>query len=223
MPARFALSVLGTLAALVLAGCEFLSASGGGVAPTGAASPQASGSAAQQQTTATAQAGNETVASPGDSQSAEVKLQILDYDAIAQLIARHQGKVVVLDCWSTSCEPCMKEFPGLVALHRKYKDRVACISLSFDYEGIGKPEDKVPLVLDFLKQQGATFDNILSSTHSDTLYTRLDFGSIPAVFVYDQQGQLKKRFDDSTPGAGGGHFTYAEVEALVLELLAAEN
>ncbi len=31
-----------------------------------------------------------------------VKLQILDFEQIEALIASHKGKLVVIDCWSTS-------------------------------------------------------------------------------------------------------------------------
>ena len=50
---------------------------------------------------------------------AKVTLQIVDWDETLMLVAAHKGKVVVLDAWSTSCQPCMKEFPNLVKLHRK--------------------------------------------------------------------------------------------------------
>ncbi len=153
------------------------------------------------------------------SNAADVTLQVLDFEGIQQLIAAQQGKVVVLDCWSTSCEPCMREFPHLVALHRKYgPDLLACISLSFDYEGLGKPQDVQQPVLDFLRRQGATFSNVLSSDEADVLYDRLKLSSIPAVFVYDQQGKLVKRFTASDPSQPP--FTYRDVEQLVEQLIA---
>jgi len=154
----------------------------------------------------------------GDGADSAVALQVLDFEGIQRLIADQRGKVVVLDCWSTSCEPCMKEFPGLVALHRKFgPQRVACISLSFDYEGLGKAEDVQPAVLDFLRRQQATFTNVLCSEESDLLYERLKLSSIPAVFVYDQQGTLVKRFTASDPSQPA--FTYEDVEQLVMQLL----
>jgi thiol-disulfide isomerase/thioredoxin len=140
-----------------------------------------------------------------------VALKTLDYNAIQELIASHKGKVVVMDCWSTSCEPCMREFPKLVALHKKHgADKVACISLSFDYEGIGKPEEVRPGVLEFLEKQQATFDNILCSEESDTLRKKMELSSIPAVYVYDRDGNAK-RFE--------GEEVYKEVPALVEKLV----
>ncbi|HUY35749.1 MAG TPA: TlpA disulfide reductase family protein [Pirellulales bacterium] len=133
-----------------------------------------------------------------DDEAPGVTLQIKDYDAIVELIKSHQGKVVVVDCWSTWCEPCMKEFPGLVALDEKFgPDKVACISLSLDFEGIAdqKPEESEAKVLKFLRSQRAAFDNVLSSTPADELSKRLKFASPPTVFVYDRQGELAKKFE----------------------------
>lgn len=146
----------------------------------------------------------------------EVKLRHADYDQMMETVESHEGRVVVMDCWSTWCPPCVEEFPRLVKLHQKYgpKKKVACISVSFDYDGTGEPEDVEPDVLAFLQEQKATFDNILASEDTETLLKKLDLPSIPAVYVFDQKGKLAKRFDDS-----GGKFTYDDVEKLVSELL----
>ena len=106
----------------------------------------------------------------------------------------------------------MQEFPKLVELHKKYgPDKVACISLSFDYEGIGKPEDVQDDVLEFLKKQNATFDNVLCSEESDELYKKLKLASIPAVYIFDREGKPAKRFT--------GEEAYAELPELVEKLV----
>jgi thiol-disulfide isomerase/thioredoxin len=140
-----------------------------------------------------------------------ISLQILDYEGIQKLIAGHRGQVVVMDCWSTSCPPCIEEFPKLVALHKKYDPtQLACISLSFDFEGLGKPEDVQADVLRFLQKQGATFENVLGGEASDVLLKQMNLASIPAVFVYDRQGKVH-RFEGSK--------AYDDVPALVKQLL----
>jgi thiol-disulfide isomerase/thioredoxin len=152
-----------------------------------------------------------------------VRLSIVDYDGILEHIARNRGKVVVMDAWSTSCPPCMKEFHNLVELHKKYAhEPLACIALSFDYEGIGKPEDQRERVLGFLRQQAATFDNLMSSEESDVLYRKFKLAAVPAVFVYDRAGQLRKRFDNEQAKSKSEAFTYEQVGQLVAELLQEE-
>ena len=146
--------------------------------------------------------------------AAEVSLKIADYDAIVELVESHRGKVVVMDAWSTWCEPCVREFPGLVKLHQEHgPEKLACISVSFDYDGIGKPEEFEADVLAFLQKQQATFDNVLAAEEADVMYAKMKLPSIPAVFIYNAEGKLVKRFD--------GEFSYTDdVAPLVAELLA---
>lgn len=182
-------------AVLLLAGCEGTKSgtSGGGTAPASGSAPR-------------------VAAAPAAEPAADVKLVIKDYDGLQQLIASKKGKVVVVDAWSTYCDPCMKEFPGLVGLHKKYgPEKVACISMCTNYAGIGKPEDELAEPLAFLKKQGATFDNLLSSDADEALYKKLKIASIPCIFVYDADGKLAKLFDKET--------TYAEVEKVVQPLV----
>jgi thiol-disulfide isomerase/thioredoxin len=167
--------------------------------------------------------GADEVVGAGSSEAdrdAKVDLQILDWDGLQALLAAKRGKIVVLDCWSTSCAPCIKEFPNLVALSKKHSpDDLACISLSFDYEGIGAPEEQREHVLAFLQKQRATFDNVLSSVESDVLTEKLEIPSIPAVFVYDRDGKVVQRFDNRHASRSGGPFTYAQVAELVARLI----
>jgi thiol-disulfide isomerase/thioredoxin len=147
-------------------------------------------------------------------------VQLLDYDGIQKLIESKRGQVVVMDAWSTSCPPCLKEFPHLVELHKQHgASGLACISLSFDFEGIGTPEEQLPNVEKFLNDQGATFDNVLGSEESDALYRKFQLASVPAVFVYDRQGNLRKRFDNQQAKSERDAFTYEQVGELVKELL----
>jgi thiol-disulfide isomerase/thioredoxin len=152
------------------------------------------------------------VETTGEASAADVKLEILSFDDIQQRLAAKHGRVVVMDCWSTSCPPCMKDFHNLVELHKAYPAAdVACVSLSFDFEGLGTPEESQPPVLEFLKSQGATFDNFMSNEESDVLYRKFDLNAVPAVFVYDRAGKLRERFESE--GA------YEKVRALVAELV----
>jgi thiol-disulfide isomerase/thioredoxin len=150
--------------------------------------------------------------------AADVTLQILDYAGIQRLVAGHYGQVVVVDCWSTGCPPCMRDFPQLVALSHKFGPEVACVSLSFDFEGIGKPEDRRPKVLAFLEKQGAAFDNVLASDDSDALYKKMKITSIPVVLVYDRRGKLRATLTE--PENDTGPPLYKQVGAEVQSLLA---
>lgn len=181
---------------LLFIGCNNQSQPSGS-APVNAAAPLSTASA--------------TAAKPvAVAAQAEVKLDLKSYDELQQLIASKRGKLVVVDVWSTYCEPCMHEFPGLVALHKKYgPEKIACISLCNNFVGLGKPEDEIDAPLEFLKSQGATFDNILSTTADRELGKKLDVQQIPTILVYGRDGTLLKAFKNEAAAK------YSEVEAFL--------
>ena len=153
--------------------------------------------------------------------AAPIDVAFVDHDGLMAAVAAHRGKIVVLDCWSTSCPPCIKEFPGLVALAKKYPADVVCLSLAFDYEGIGKPDDALPAIREFLHSVGAGgIGNMLVREEADTMYRKLDLDSVPAVYVWKADGTLARRFDDDDAARRLRRpFTYADVEETVRELL----
>lgn len=161
----------------------------------------------------------ETSAADAPAAAGEVSLQAAPWDEIVQTVTK-TGKVTVVDVWSLACEPCLKEFPGLVAIHRDLGDQVACFSVDSDFDGRRtKPAESYrPQVEAFLKSVGATFPNFLSETPSDELFTALEIMSIPAVLIYDANGKLVRTFSDVGDDAG---FTYAEnIRPYVQQLLA---
>lgn len=150
-----------------------------------------------------------------------LRLDLVDHAGLMARVRAHAGKVVVLDCWSTSCPPCIREFPGLVRLAAAHPQAVACLSLSFDYEGIGSPEEAVTRVREFLVSVGAgRIENLMSREEADTMYEKLALDSVPAVYVWRPDGSLARRFDDDDAKRRLGRpFTYADVEAEVRGLL----
>lgn len=193
-----------TMATLVfLAGCESKSGSATGSAATGVSAKASTTNAA-----ATTTAAVPTV----PAAALDVGLQFRNYDELQTLIASKKGKVVVVDVWSTNCQPCMDAFPGLVNLHKKYgPEKVACISLCADYSGLGKPEEFAKEPLKFLKEQGATFDNLYSTEADEALYKKLGIPSVPSILVYDAEGKLAKKWEAETP--------YTVVEEVVKPLV----
>ena len=145
---------------------------------------------------------------------AEVSLHIVKNTELEAAIKEQKGKIVVVDFWATWCPPCKKEFPHLVELNRKHgRDGVVCISVSLDEE-----TDR-DAALKFLRGQQANFPNFLLNEEPEESQKHWKINSIPAVQVFDRAGQLVKTFDsDDTK-----HFTYADVNKLVEELLLAKQ
>lgn len=152
-----------------------------------------------------------------------VTLDIKNWDETLALVAQHKGKIVVLDVWSTSCDPCMVEFPHLVELHKKHGKKLICMSASCDYAGIKSkpPESYRDRVLEFLTKQNATFTNVLLNVDSDTLFEKIELASIPAVYVFGTDGKVAKRFDNDN-AKPGEDFTYTKDIVPFVEKLLAE-
>jgi thiol-disulfide isomerase/thioredoxin len=155
-----------------------------------------------------------------NSDAATTKPEILyaSWDEI-QAQAQATGKVTVVDLWSLSCEPCLKEFPGLVALHQNLGSSVQCIAVDMDYDGRKSrpPERYADRVGAFLASVGAAgFPTYISKTPSDDIFTTMKIASLPAVLVYGADGRVAKTFVDAGDTAG---FSYeSDISPLVAEL-----
>lgn len=138
------------------------------------------------------------------------RLRIAEWEGV---LARYRGKYVVIDTWATWCGPCVKEFPKLVKLHHKYRDRdVVVLGVSID-----DPQYE-PQAREFLRKQQADFPNFLIAY--DDWVQRWQITAIPLVLVLDQEGKLLRRFDRGAPGSP---FTYEDVDRFLSQLLQAKN
>jgi thiol-disulfide isomerase/thioredoxin len=127
-------------------------------------------------------------------------VEVLSWDQIQKRLEQFRGKVVVLDVWSTYCDPCIREFPNLVTLQKRFGDRIRCISFDTDYAGAKRepPDSFRKPVLEFLRKHAANeLVNVISSDASEDFYNKIHLGGPPAIFVYDQNGKLSRRFDNS--------------------------
>jgi thiol-disulfide isomerase/thioredoxin len=157
------------------------------------------------------------------TEEAKITLAAGTWDNVLEQVKANKGRIVVVDIWSTSCLPCMTEFPNLVELQKTHGDKIACISFNVDYVGIkSKPAEFYrERVQTFLTKQKATFPNILCTVESDKVFEKLELSSIPAVYVFDAEGKEVKRFDDSLLEDGEEEaFTYkADIDPFVKSLV----
>ena len=146
------------------------------------------------------------VAADSGDESSDVQLTTATWEEISATVSK-TGQITVVDVWSLACEPCLKEFPGLVKLDRELGDQIACFAVDADFDGRRtKPAESYrPRVEAFLKSVDAEFPNYLSSTASDELFAAIGIDSIPAVLIYDASGKLIRKFSDVGDDAG---FTY---------------
>lgn len=172
-----------------------------------------SSSASKTPTTKTAAAEKEvqpekSAEASGISAAANIKVEMASFDELKQRIASYKDRVVVVDAWSTSCLPCMKEFPHLVELARRWPEDVVCISMNLDFAGLPNktPADGLPAVTKFLESKAAdpvNLVNLLCTEPDEQMYGKFEIESIPAIFVYDRQGALASKLTVDTGGPDG--------------------
>jgi thiol-disulfide isomerase/thioredoxin len=156
-----------------------------------------------------------TLPTTGATAAADVRLEVVKLGEFEAALAKHKGKVVLVDFWATFCTPCMKEFHRTVEMQQKYgREGLACISMSVD-----RPEDK-DAALKFLQKEKAAFDNYLIDEKPGDWSKAWNFRNVPAIRVYGRDGKLVKQFDYEDPD---NQFEHKEVEPFVVKVLRDEK
>jgi thiol-disulfide isomerase/thioredoxin len=135
---------------------------------------------------------------PASAPAASGGLQPIDYAGFLEFIASHRGHPVVLDVWSTSCEPCVRELPNLAKLQQDYRERgVVCVSLNVDYTGAAdtRPSDAREAAAPVLEALGIDVHNFYSTVpdrdlFKEELFKNHKLYAVPAILVFDQSGDV---------------------------------
>lgn len=141
---------------------------------------------------------------------ADVKVEIGSAQEFQAMLDASKGKVILVDFWSTSCGPCVENFPHTVELSNKYRDQgLATIAVSMD------DPDNMDAVKGFLgSQKDMNIHNLLSRDGmSQKSAVAFDFGgALPHYRLYDRAGKLVESWDGLPE----------DLEAKIQELLAAQ-
>jgi cytochrome c biogenesis protein CcmG/thiol:disulfide interchange protein DsbE len=120
-------------------------------------------------------------------------------------LASLRGKPVLVNFWSSWCEPCKAEHEALQSSARTYADRVQFLGIVY--------EDSPQNAEQYLKARGNTFPQLLDP---DT-HTAIDFGvaGVPESFFIDKGGIIRRKV--------AGELTYPEISHTLDTLLAAKG
>lgn len=146
----------------------------------------------------------------GMSRSAPA-VRVVDEQQFAEVLARHKGKVVLVDFWATWCPPCVALLPHTAELGRRLAERgLVVLPVSFD------DPDALAAVERVLQTKGVVGESYLSryggGTQSAEAF-RLENGALPLLRIYDRNGSLRHTF------GGGEPFEPDEIDRSLEKLL----
>jgi len=119
---------------------------------------------------------------------------VIDLDGYRAMVARYEGKPLLVTFWATWCAPCRSEFPMIVSLSKEYA------SQGLQVVGVSLDEDSdIGLVRRFLDEARPGFPNYRekSGIDSDAFYSGVNpdwRGTMPQTDFYGRDGHLARYF-----------------------------
>ena len=140
----FFMRLFTAFAAIVLAGCLFMSCS---PAPT------------------TVRAAS---LKPDGQRHEAPDFALKDADGKTVHLSEYRGKVVLLDFWATWCDPCRLEIPWFIDLQRKNKDK------GFEVLGVSMDEEGWEVVKPFMRSVGMNYRVVIGNDETTQMYGGVD-------------------------------------------------
>lgn len=148
----------------------------------------------------------------------EVRLVSVTHPQWLRELEALRGDIVVVDNWATWCAPCLERFPLMMAMADEWQNEgVRFVSLSLDDRD---DPDSIEQAREFLESQDAKIPNYLMDEAIPDAFDKLDLLGIPAVFVYDREGNLTHRLTGDDPNR---QYTEADVEEAIRSLVGASE
>lgn len=97
-----------------------------------------------------------------------------------------KGKIVLINFWATWCAPCVKEFPSLQRLVKKFKGQVVVVAVSYD-----RQRDDID---SFIRAFGGTDDNFVILWDKERTTSRL-YGTdvLPETYLVNRDHKLIRK------------------------------
>ena len=94
------------------------------------------------------------------------------------------GKIIVLNFWTSWCEPCIEEMPSLVQMQKRMAPKVAVLAVSTDHDDRAYHDFLVRYQIDLLTVRDA-------AERSSHLYGTT---GQPETFIIDPDGTIRRKF-----------------------------
>ena len=92
-----------------------------------------------------------------------------------------EGEVIVLDFWSTTCAPCMRQMKDLEVIHRRMADRGVRVV------GVACGGESVKRIEEFKKDRNVDYDLVVDEGETTMAYKVL---SLPTIYVIGKDGKI---------------------------------
>jgi len=143
---------------------------------------------------------------PVGSQAPPFELPLADGSGETLALADLEGRVVVLDFWSTTCRPCLREIEDLKVLWRRMKPRgVTVIGLSTGGESPAQ-------IARFGKERGVDYPLVVDRGRVAAAY---QVRTLPTLYVIDGSGRIAE--------AHSGYWPLDDVAAAVSRALEGQS
>jgi len=120
--------------------------------------------------------------------------QLIDLAGYKQVVAKYQGKGLLVTFWATWCQPCREEYPMIIELAKEYAPQgLAVIGVSLDEDA------DLGLVRQFLDKGHSGFPNYRQKPgiDADAFYQGVNpdwRGTMPQTDFYARDGHLARYF-----------------------------
>lgn len=118
----------------------------------------------------------------------------VDAESLGPALRAHESRYLLVNVWSTWCEPCVEEMPQLVRVAGEYEDRgLALVLISADFT------TQRDAAHDFLVEQGAPMPSWFKTGSDDAFIRALHepwSGALPATLLMDEQRHVVHFWED---------------------------
>jgi thiol-disulfide isomerase/thioredoxin len=147
---------------------------------------------------------------PQNSYRDQIEVNEINLSELNQIIKNRAGKILIINIWATWCIPCKDEFPDLIKLSDKYREKIDLIGISIDF-----PDEIDSKVKPFLQKMQVNFINYVNSESDvEKFINNLNpewSGAIPATFIYEPDGRQIADIE--------GIISFEEIEDLLLKTI----
>lgn len=144
---------------------------------------------------------------PIDRRKEPVKLTGTTLDGTPWSMADQAGQVVVLNVWSSTCNPCKTEMPALQAMWKDLQTRKQPVR----FIGVNR-YDSVENAQADVRTYGLTYPSLANDGGRALLALQGQAGALPTTLVLDRMGRIAAKY--------GGAIDASTLKALIEDALA---